>query len=418
MEAIIDYRGKTPKKTTHGVPLVTAKIVKNGWIDTPSEFIAESDYSSWMTRGLPREGDVVVTTEAPLGEVAQLGNQKVALAQRIITLRGKPGVLDNTFLKFLMRSTYVQGQMFARASGSTVSGIKQSELRKVTLHFPDITEQHKIAFILGSLDDKIALNRKISATLEAVARALFKSWFIDFDPVRAKAEGRDSGLPPETAGLFPDSFEEIESGEVPTGWNHVSLIDVAEVNPATSLAGIAEAPYLDMANVPTQGHAVNTVIVRAVSSGSRFRRGDTLLARITPCLENGKTAFVDFLAEGVVGWGSTEFVVIRPRDPMPKEYAYLLARSDAFRAYAIGKMTGTSGRQRVPVDSVAAYPVVQPSATVCATFASVVQPIFLRMSAASGESRTLASLRDALLPKLISGEIRITDGERALEESA
>ncbi len=414
MDAIIDYRGKTPRKTDNGIPLVTAKIVKDGRLQVPSEFISEDDYDTWMTRGIPQAGDVVVTTEAPLGEVAQLNGDKIALAQRIIVLRGKAGLLDNTFLKFLIQAPQVQSQLSARASGTTVSGIKQSELRRISLELPSIREQRVIASILGALDDKIELNRKMSATLEAMARALFKSWFVDFDPVRAKAEGRDPGLPAEIAALFPDLLEETARGSVPGGWNLVSLTDMVEINPATSLAGILEAPYLDMSNVPTRGHAVGTVVARTVSSGSRFKLGDTLLARITPCLENGKTAFVDFLPEGIAGWGSTEFIVMRPRHPMPVEYGYLLARSDAFRAYAIGKMTGTSGRQRVPTDSLAAYPVAQPSAAICVAFASVVQPVFRRMSTASAECRTLAALRDILLPKLISGELRVGNAERML----
>jgi len=130
MEAIIDYRGKTPQKSDEGIPLITAKIVKNGRIETPNEFIAEELYDSWMVRGLPEAGDVVVTTEAPLGEVAQLNNPNVALAQRIVTLRGKKEFLNNDYLLFLMQSDYVQHQLEARASGSTVKGIKQSDLMK------------------------------------------------------------------------------------------------------------------------------------------------------------------------------------------------------------------------------------------------------------------------------------------------
>ena len=139
--ALIDYRGKTPTKTTVGIPLITAKVVKNGRIETPDEFISEDDYESWMRRGMPEAGDVLITTEAPLGEVAQLGSERVALAQRLIALRGKSGVLDNTFLKFLLQSDDLQTQLRARASGSTVSGIKQSELRKVSITLPPLPEQ-------------------------------------------------------------------------------------------------------------------------------------------------------------------------------------------------------------------------------------------------------------------------------------
>ena len=116
LDALIDYRGKTPTKTTFGIPLVTAKIIKGGRIEEPKEFIAEDEFEEWMRRGLPHPGDVVMTTEAPLGEIAQLDGRKVALAQRVITLRGKTGYLDNTFLRFLMQSPFVQDQLHGRAS--------------------------------------------------------------------------------------------------------------------------------------------------------------------------------------------------------------------------------------------------------------------------------------------------------------
>ena len=184
MEAIIDYRGKTPPKTTSGVPLVTAKIIKHGTMLPVTEYIAEEDYVSWMRRGIPQASDVVMTTEAPLGEVAQLDSRKIALAQRVITLRGKKNELDNTFLKYLMLSSNVQDQLIARSTGTTVKGIKQKELREIELTYPDCIHQRAIAHILGSLDDKIDLNRQMNSTLEKMAQAIFKSWFIDFEPFK------------------------------------------------------------------------------------------------------------------------------------------------------------------------------------------------------------------------------------------
>jgi len=133
MDAIIDYRGKSPRKTPFGVPLITAKVVKDGRILPPTEFIDPADYDEWMRRGLPRAGDVLITTEAPLGEVAQLDGRKVALAQRLIALRGKQDVLDSTFLKFLLQSQRVQDSLKARSTGTTVAGIRQSELRRIEL---------------------------------------------------------------------------------------------------------------------------------------------------------------------------------------------------------------------------------------------------------------------------------------------
>ncbi len=189
MEAIIDYRGKSPDKKTFGVPLVTAKVIKNGRIEKVTEFIAEKDFDSWMRRGMPKPGDIVMTTEAPMGEVAQLDSRKIALAQRVITLRGRPGLLDNTFLKFLMQSKDVQDQLLARSTGTTVVGIKQSELRKINLTLPPVAEQKEIAMVLGALDEKAELNRQMHSTLEAMACAIFKSWFVDFDPIKAKIAG-------------------------------------------------------------------------------------------------------------------------------------------------------------------------------------------------------------------------------------
>ena len=162
MKAIIDYRGKTPRKTPSGVPLITAKIVKDGRIMPPTEFIAAEGYDTWMNRGLPEPGDVVMTTEAPLGEIAQIGSCKVALGQRLITLRGKPDVLNNTYLKFAMQAAFVQNQLKARSTGTTVLGISQRELREVEIPLPPLSEQRRIAHILGALDDKIELNRQMS----------------------------------------------------------------------------------------------------------------------------------------------------------------------------------------------------------------------------------------------------------------
>ena len=230
MDSIIDYRGKTPKKTSFGIPLITAKIVKDGRINDIQEYIASQDYDSWMCRGMPQVGDILMTTEAPLGEIAQLDKKKVALAQRLITLRGKKNFLDNNYLKFLMLSDFIQSQLYSRATGTSVVGIKQSELRKIELIIPPLSEQKAIAHILGTLDDKIELNQRMNKTLEAIARAIFKSWFIDFDPVRAKMEGRQpEGMSKEVADLFCDSFVESQLGMIPKGWK-VGTVQYCSVN--------------------------------------------------------------------------------------------------------------------------------------------------------------------------------------------
>lgn len=147
----------------------------------------------------------------------------------------------------------------------------------------------------------------------------------------------------------------------------------------------------------------------------RFRNGDTLVARITPCLENGKTAFVNFLAPDEIAWGSTEYIVLRSKDPIPAYWTYLLARSDDFRAEAIQSMTGSSGRQRVQQSAITGYKVVNASTNVYSAFGSIVQPMADRIDANIAQSRKLAALRDLLLPRLLSGEIRVPLAEKAVE---
>jgi type I restriction enzyme S subunit len=144
--------------------------------------------------------------------------------------------------------------------------------------------------------------------------------------------------------------------------------------------------------------------------------GDTLVARITPCLENGKTAFVDFMQEGQIGWGSTEFTVLRPKPPLPEEFAYCLARSSIFREFAIQSMTGSSGRQRVPAESLNHFQLVAPSKPIAEAFGIQVKTLFARANIALQELRVTTAMRDVLLPKLISGEIRVKDAERFLKE--
>ena len=196
--------------------------------------------------------------------------------------------------------------------------LNTSIMAAVPFALPPLPEQKAIARILGTLDDKIELNRRMNATLEAMARALFQSWFVDFDPVRAHLDGKaPPNLAPAAAALFPASFQDSELGPIPKGWIAKRLPDAIEVNPRRTLKAGTVAPYLDMKNLPTQGHSAEEVIDREFSSGTKFQNGDTLLARITPCLENGKTGYVDFLEDGQVGWGSTEYIVFAPKPPLP-----------------------------------------------------------------------------------------------------
>ena len=414
MEALIDYRGKTPAKTPFGIPLITAKVVKGGRIETPDEFIAVEDYDAWMRRGIPKAGDVVLTTEAPLGEVAQLGSMRVALAQRLITLRGKPGILDNGFLKFLMQSMAVQDQLRARASGTTVLGIKQSELRKVLLTLPPIDEQCAIAHILGTLDDKIELNRRMNETLEAMARALFKSWFVDFDPVRAKAEGRWRkgetlpGLPADLYNLFPQSFVDSELGEIPKGWQVGYLGDVA-IHPRRGVQASeidASTPYIALEHMPKRCIALTDWGTGdgLASNKYQFKKGEILFGKLRPYFHKAGVA-------PLMGVCSTDIVVVSPITE--KWFGFVLGHiiSEDFVEYTNAGATGTK-MPRTSWMEMKRYAVVLPSEHIVEAFTRLICPAIDRIISSIHESRTLTALRDALLPKLISGDLRVKDAER------
>jgi type I restriction enzyme S subunit len=316
---------------------------------------------------------------------------------------------DTRFLLYALLTADVTSYL----SGSTMPKLTQGNLNRIPIFAPDKRHQQVVASVLGALDDKIELNRRMNETLEATARAIFKDWFVDFGPTRAKMEGRAPYLAADIWSLFPDTLD--DDGK-PTGWVRVPLATLIEVNPPEPLPRGKDAPYLDMASIPTTGSNPEPYVLREFGSGMRFRNGDALLARITPCLENGKTAFVHNLPQGEVGWGSTEFIVLRSRPPIPKPVAYLLARDKAFRASAIRSMTGTSGRQRASHDAVSAYPMIQPdNDDLWRKLGGIVDPMFERIAANDAESQTIATTRDFLLPKLMSGEIRVREAEKAVE---
>jgi len=415
-------------------PWVKTQELQDKWLEDTEEHITDEAVASSSAKVLPQNTVLVAMYGATVGQLGIL-RRPMTCNQACSALIVDPEKADHRYLFFQL--LHARSQLKGLATGAAQQNLSGVLIKSLRFPFPPLVKQRAIAHILGTLDDKIELNRRMSETLEAMARALFKSWFIDFDPVRAKCLRRDEpqikdlrrGEPmcspskragtqacpymtPAILDLFPDSFEDSELGEIPTGWEVKPLPEIIEVNPTRALHKGDVAPYLDMANMPTRGHTPNSVIDRSFGSGMRFMNGDTLVARITPCLENGKTAYVDFLEAGQVGWGSTEYIVLRPKLPLPSEFAYCLARSPDFRDFAIQSMTGSSGRQRVPADSLAHFPLVVAPPSLAEVFGQVSGSLLARASGAARESRTLAALRDALLPKLISGELRVRDAER------
>lgn len=334
-------------------------------------------------------------------------DQEYAIGRGIAAIRHKNDPQSRYFLKGII--DHHLPSLLAAATGSTFPNVSKDQILGLEIKCFSPQQQRNISEILETIDKRINLNAAQNATLEAMAQAIFKSWFVDFDPVKAKAVGsQPEGMDAATAALFPSRLVESDLGLLPEGWAKKCLYNIADFNPSETIPKGHLAPYMDMAALPTTGCWPDTPIQRAFSSGTKFRNKDTLLARITPCLENGKTAYVMNLPPNIVGWGSTEFIVMRPKEREHSELIYILARTASFRAHAIQSMTGTSGRQRAQSDVVAAYQIaLPPDNRIASEFSAIVSAFFEKIKENSQQNETLSLLRDTLLPHLISGKLRI-----------
>ncbi len=415
---LIDCVHKTPQGQSTGYPYVGIPQMKNGHVDfSTARLISREDYFEWTKKAKPEKFDVILSRRTNPGVTAvdDTGTE-FALGQNLVLLRSNGMQVYPPFLKWMTQTPewWEQISKFNNV-GAVFDSLKCSDIPNFELPIPPYDTQRAITNILDILDDKIKLNQTMNETLDSMARAIFKDWFVDFGPTRAKLSGIASYLAPDIWSFFPDR---LDNEGKPERWEIVPLAALIEVNPPEQLARGRPAPYLDMASIPTEGPNPEPYIIRECGSGMRFRNGDTLFARITPCLENGKTAFVQNLPSGEVGWGSTEFIVLRSRPPVPPAVSYLIARDPVFRANAIRNMTGTSGRQRVNNDAISTFPVVLPDSQVLwSKLDDLVTPLFDRIAANDLESRTLAATRDLLLPKLMSGEIRVKDAEKIVGQA-
>lgn len=403
-----------------GVPsIMPVNIGDNRVLRDGIAYIREED-AERLSRHRVRTGDIIYSRRGDVERRALIRSAEEGwfCGTGCLLVRLGNGRINSAYASYYLGHPSVREWIVRHAVGATMPNLNTSIMSAVPFLVPPLHEQEDIVTVLGSLDDKIECNRRMNRTLEAMARAIFQSWFVDFDPVRAKMDRRaPAGMDTATAALFPDHFEDSELGKIPAGWKLSLLPEVIAVNPPRSLPRGTVAPYLDMGNMPTDSARALDWCNREFGSGMRFCNCDTLVARITPCLENGKTAYVDFLADGQIGWGSTEYIVLRPFHPLPPEYAYFLARTAEFRDHAIINMTGTSGRQRVPAEAFDRYLVVVPPEPIARTFGSLASTMIASMKQRDQESRTLATLRDTLLPKLISGELRVPEAERLVGKS-
>jgi len=339
--------------------------------------------------------------------------------QHVAIIRPDPDKLDPRFLRYVLVSPETQAKLLSWAgSGGTRNALTKGMIESFEMVAPkNIAEQRAIAHILGTLDDKIELNRRMSETLEAMARALFKAWFVDFEPVRAKMEGRCQrgqslpGLPAHLYDLFPDRLTDSELGEIPEGWEVGRLGDVAH----HSRRGIPpeeikpETPYIALEHMPKRCIALSEwdLADGLESNKFEFRRGEVLFGKLRPYFHKVGVAPVD-------GVCSTDIVVVAPASPAWFGFVLGHVSSVEFVEYTNAGSTGTK-MPRTSWADMARYQLALPPEPVAEAFTRLIQPSVGRIIADIHEARTLAALRDVLLPKLISGELRVKDAERILQ---
>jgi len=363
--------------------------------DFPKEYILKAGDVIVTMTDLSKDGDTLgYSAKIPKSNKSFLHNQRLGL---VISLSQD---IDINFIHWLLRTRNYQKTIVGSCSGSTVKHTSPTKIRDYVFLLPPLEEQKQIADVLSCLDAKIENLRRQNETLEAIAQTLFKHWFIDFEFPDA------DGKPYKSSG-----GEMVDSaiGDIPEGWEAGKLEDLITVNPRESIKSGQIVKYVDMRALSTSSMEVTGYVTREFTSGSKFRNEDILLARITPCLENGKTAFVSILDSNEVAFGSTEFIVLRAKENCCPEYIYPLARSPYFRDFAVKNMTGTSGRQRIPNDVILNYKLSIPDIETIKRYQKLSRPLFLKTNANHKQIQTLTKTRDALLPKLMSGQLRVKE---------
>jgi type I restriction enzyme S subunit len=361
-----------------GIPFLRSQNVRPHRIDLADVKYIDQEFHGRLRKSALGPGDVVTVRTGKPGTTAVIpDSMPVANCSDLVVTRPGPN-LDSRWLSY-----YLNFVIDSHIGGHLVGAVQQhfnvQSAKKLTLLLPDIAEQRAISGVLGALDDKIAANERIMNITRRLLGANFYALGIDREPL----------------------------GDMDV----VRLSEIVDLNPRESLSNRSQVPYLDMKNLPVVSMTVSSWSYREAVGGARFRNGDTLMARITPCLENGKTGFVDFLPDGQVAVGSTEFIVMRAMGDVPAVLPYFLAKSERFREFAIRHMVGTSGRQRLSANDLRDYPVSRPDEIELRAFGDLSAQLMKRIRCCVDESRLLAHTRDQLLPLLMSGKLRVRDAE-------
>jgi type I restriction enzyme S subunit len=401
-ETLIDYRGKTPTKTASGIKLITAKIIKDGFIvDGDHEYIAADQYESWMRRGLPRQWDILITTEAPLGEVAQLRTpEKVALAQRVILLRGKSTIIDQAYFFHVLKSPRVQAGLKARSSGTTVLGIKQSELWNVEVPCPQLETQNRIASILSAYDDLIENNTRRIKILEQMTQMLYREWFVNFRfPGHEKVKMVEShmGSIPEgwRAGILRDICTSIDYGYTasanrePIGPKFLRITDIVP-----NCIDWSSVPYCSLPQKNPDKY--------------RLIAGDIVVART-----GATTGYAKRLNKRHPDSVFASYLVRLRVSPGNSNHMYgLLMESEEYKRFIAANLGGAAQPQ-ANAQVLTSIPIVVPPKSLQSRFSTLMEPLLDEKEILEIKNINLRKTRDLLLPKLMSGEISVEQIESA-----
>jgi len=389
--------GGTPSKSRpeywHGdIPWASVKDMADDKfrLSATKDYITQEGLDNSATNLIPK-GTVITATRMGLGRCF-INQVDMSINQDLKALIPNDKI-NNDFLLWLVVSK--SSELENLGTGTTVKGIRLEDLRSLEFLLPPLPTQQKIASILSAYDDLIENNNRRISILEEMAQKLYREWFVKF----------------RFPGHEDVKMVDSELGEIPEGWEVVSVSNAMDINPRTTLAREGDKPYIGMSYLSENSMVIKGNEYRSGNSGTKFKNSDTLFARITPSLENGKTGYVQFLDdENPIGFGSTEFIVLRSKTLTP-EYVYCLARSENFRANAIKSMTGATGRQRVQNSCFDNYFFAQPSEDALKQFTNIVRPMFELINSLHRKNLNLRQQRDLLLPKLISGKLNISKME-------
>jgi type I restriction enzyme S subunit len=364
-----------------------------------SRYVRPLNYIEYKGGGAKfQNGDTLFARITPClenGKIAQFigqSNETGFGSTEFFVFRAKDGISDPAYVYYLAQTNSIRGP--AEKSMSGASGRQRADLssiRELDISAPPLQVQQKIASILSAYDDLIENNTRRIRILEEMAQSLYREWFVHFRfPGHEKVKLVDSSL-----------------GKTPEGWEVKKVGDSVWINPKTKVPKEGQKPFVPMGSLSNDTMLIKDIQVRDGNSGSKFKNGDTLFARITPCLENGKTGYAQFLpSTGDVAFGSTEFIVLRSKTLIP-EYVYLMARSQVFRNNAIKSMSGATGRQRVQEACFEKLLLAQPALDTLSKFAENVRPLFQSIYLLAMRNNNLRGTRDLILPQLISGDIHI-----------